>query len=308
MMMKKLLQFFSLIPNMAAILAIACIIAPSAFGQDRDYRRQTSARDAREEQPPSEEHIVRVFKLAHSDAELMAQVLVQSIPGLNIAVDQRNNAFVARGTKEMLQTAEDLLNKLDTAGPSDRPHSSPVSVRVVWLVEGDESAAAPAENLKGVVEELRRQGLKNLGQVAQTVVRSQYGNMFHISCSPLLQNKPTMLTADGTIMPGGELEIRVASARPGGPEIPAGVPIGPENPAGMPGPGMPGMGMPGMGMPGAAMGPGGPFRQSSVEVGEKLIDLNVHTVFKPNDFIVLAVAPIGKITSVFVIQITESNP
>ena len=51
-----------------------------------------------------------------------------------------------------------------------------------------------------------------------------------------------------------------------------------------------------------------PFRQSSVEFAEKLTDLNVHTAFKTNDYIVLAVAPIGKITSVFVIQITESNP
>jgi hypothetical protein len=134
--------------------------------------------------------------------------------------------------------------------------------------------------------------------VAQTVVRSQYGNVFHISCSPLLEFKPTMLTADGTIMPGGELEIHVSSARPGGPETAAFAP----------GPDMQGAGMPSPVMPGRAMGPGGPPRQSSAEFAEQLTDLNVHTAFKTNDYIVLAVAPIGKITSVFVIQITESNP
>lgn len=102
-----------------------------------------------------------------------------------------------------------------------------------------------------------------------------------------------MLTADGTIMPGGELEIHVASARPGGPET-AAVEPGPD--------------MRGAAMPGAGRRRVEPIRQSSVEVAEKLTDLTVHTAFKTNDYIVLAVAPIGKITSVFVIQITESNP
>ena len=105
-------------------------------------------------------------------------MLNQIIPGLNVAIDQRNNAIVVGGTNEKLQTANVLLRRLDSTRPSENRHSSPVSVRLVWLVEGDESAAPPAENLKGVVEELRHQGLKNLGQVAQAVVRSQYGNSF----------------------------------------------------------------------------------------------------------------------------------
>jgi hypothetical protein len=299
MIMTKFMQMLLRNLELVAIVAIACIYAYPAFGQ-----RVPGASSAREEQvpsgvsvpgaqSPSEEQELKVFQLAYSNAGEMANVLSQIIPGLNIAIDQRNNAIVVGGAKEKLQTADVLLRRLDTAVSIGKTRTSPVSVRLVWLVEGDDSAAPPAENLKGVVEELRHQGLKNLGQVAQAVVRSQYGNVFHISCSPLLENKPTMLTADGTIMPGGELEIHVASARPGGPETVEAAP-GPD----MRRPVRPGMGMRG----------DGPIRQSSVEVAEKLTDLDVHTAFKTNDYIVLAVAPIGKITSVFVIQITESNP
>jgi hypothetical protein len=294
MIMTKIIQMLSRNLKITAIIAIACVYAHPAFGQ-----RVPGANPAKEERVPggtsvpeaqssSEEQELKVFQLTYSNAGEMANVLSQIIPGLNIAIDQRNNAIVVGGAKEKLQTADVLLRRLDTAVSSGKTRTSPVNIRLVWLVEGDESAAPPAENLKGVVEELRHQGLKNLGQVAQTVVRSQYGNVFHISCSPLLENKPTMLTADGTIMPGGELEIHVASARPGGPETAAVAP-GPD-------------------MTGGPMRPGRPIRQSSVEVAEKLTDLNVHTAFKTNDYIVLAVAPIGKITSVFVIQITESNP
>jgi hypothetical protein len=294
MIMTKFMQMLSQSLKIAAIIAIACVYAQPVFGQ---RVIPGAGREAREPQPSSEELTLKVFKMAHSDAEIMAHVLAQSIPGLNVAIDQRNNAVVVGGAKEKLQIAQELISNLDSTNPNEKSRYLPVSVRLVWLVEGDESAAPPAENLKGVVEELRRQGLKNLGQVAQAVVRGQYGNMFHISCSPLLENRPTMLTADGTIMPGGELEIRVASARPGGPE----------NPAVMPGPDM-AAAMPTRDMPGAGMRRVEPPGQSSVEVAEKLTDINVHTTFKTNDYIVLAVAPIGKITSVFVIQITESNP
>jgi hypothetical protein len=302
--MTKFMQMLSRNLEIAAIVAIACVYAQPTFGQrvpgtsrPVDERVQGGRNTAREEQLSSEEQTLKVFNLKNSDAETLARVIAQIIPGLNVAIDQRNNAIVVGGQKETLQSAETLLSRLDSTGANDQSRHTPVSIRLVWLVEGDESAAPPAENLKGVVEELRHQGLKNLGQVAQAVVRSQYGNVFHISCSPLLENKPTMLTADGTIMPGGELEIHVASARPGGPETAAFAP-GPDMAAAMPSGDMPGAGMRRV----------GPFRQSSVEVAEKLTDLNVHTAFKTNEYIVLAVAPIGKITSVFVIQITESNP
>ncbi len=299
--MKKLVQIISLIPSLAAMLALACVSADPAFGQE-PTREPISRRPMGREpqpQPPQgqpEDKTVSIFNLKYSDAETMARILAQIIPGLNVAIDQRNNAIVVAGTKENAQTADAILRQLDSSSTHEKERSSPVSIRLVWLVEGDEGADPPAEYLKGVVDELRRQGLKNLGQVAQTVVRSKYGNNFHISCSPLLENKPTELSADGVILVGGELEIHIVANRAGGPEPGAASP--PEGP--------------GPNSPGAGRQPdpyyGRPPRQSSVAVAEKLTDLNVHTAFKTNEYIVLAMAPIKKITSVFVIQITENNP
>ena len=269
--MAKFMQMLSRNLKIAVIFTIVCVCVNPAFGQ------RVVSGAGKEPPPQSEKQTLNVFYLIHSDAGEMANVLNQIIPGLNVGIDQRNNAIVVGGTDDKLQTADVLLRRLDTARPSERPHSSPVSVRLVWLVEGDESAAPPAENLKGVIEELRHQGLKNLGQVAQAVVRSQYEDRFQISCSPLLENKPTMLGADGKIFAGGELQIQVTATRSGEPGAGA---TAPESAA--------------------------PGRRRSNS--EFLTELNVHTVFKTNDYIVLAVAPIGKITSVFVIQITESNP
>lgn len=163
--MKRVYKIVSIISSLAAILALACIIAHPAFGQGRNIPGGTSL--PRDAQTPPEEQWIKVFKLAHSDAETMAHILTQTIqPGLSAAIDQRNNAIVVvTSSKENMQKAEGLISSLDSADLTERGRSSPVNVRLVWLVEGDESAAAPAENLKGVIEELHRQGLKNLGQV-----------------------------------------------------------------------------------------------------------------------------------------------
>jgi len=167
-----------------------------------------------------------------------------------------------RGTEEKLQTAKAILERLDSPSPSEEHRSLPINVRVFWLIDGDENDAAPAECLKDVVEELHRQGLKNIGQVAQTMVRSQHEGTFQISCSPLLDKWPTMLTANGRILADSKLRISITATKTNVTDKP----------------------------------------------GEKLANVDVNTVFKTNDYIVLAVAPIGKITSVFVIQITNSNP
>jgi hypothetical protein len=284
----------------AAAVVLVCVAACPVFGQQ--VRRGVPAAAGAQEGPaPGDDQVIRVFKLAHSDAETMARVLNQTVPGLSVAVDQVNNAIVvASANKQASQSAEALIERLDALNPSERGRASAVSVRLAWLVEGDEGGNPPAENLKSVVDELHHQGLKNLVQVAQAMVRSQYGNAFHISCSPSLDNRPTELSAQGTILPGGELDINVVANRPGGPEasLPAGAGMQPEFVGPMMGAGA---------APAGRMPPGAPMPQSSVTVAERLTEVHVHTVFKPGEYIVLAVAPIGKITSVFVIQINETG-
>lgn len=204
---------------------------------------------------------VRVFKLAYSDPEAIGLVLTTTMKELTVATDKRSRSIVVQGSREKLKNVEALIMQLDTSNRDDKPHLQPVKIRIVWLTEGDEGAAAPAENLKSVIEELHRLGLKKVGQVAQAMVKSQYEDVFQISCSPLLENEPVTLMANGRILAGGNMQVRISANR------------NPSNRADF--------------------------------ASNKLIDINVNTVFNKNDYIVLSVAPIGKITSVFVIQITE---
>ena len=276
--MTKFIQMFSRNLKIAMIVAFACVCVRPAMAEQAKTdpppaKEAQTPPPAKESQPQSEKKIfevIRLIRLRYSDADTMARVLDQSISGrggLRIAIDKQKNSVILMGSEEQLQTAEELIRKLDSPGPNDKAPSSPVSIRIIWLVEGDQNAAAPADNLKDVVEELQHQGLVRLGQVAQTVVRSQYEGTFQISCSPLLENKPTTLTASGRILTGSKLQIRISATEAN-----------------------------------ARLG------ADADQPGEKLINLDVNTVFKTNDYIVLAVAPIGKITSVFVIQITDSNP
>ena len=153
--MTKIIQMLSRNLKITAIIAIACVYAHPAFGQ-----RVPGANPAKEERVPggtsvpeaqssSEEQELKVFQLTYSNAGEMANVLSQIIPGLNIAIDQRNNAIVVGGAKEKLQTADVLLRRLDTAVSSGKTRTSPVNIRLVWLVEGDESAAPPSTKRQG---------------------------------------------------------------------------------------------------------------------------------------------------------------
>jgi hypothetical protein len=257
--------------KIAAILAVVCVCVRPATGQQTQTaappaKEAQTTQPAKESQPqPAEQTNVVVFTLRYSDVETMARVLDKSLGGkdeVHIAIDKQKNALIIRGTEDQLNTAKAILKRLDAPSPSEIYRSLAVNVRIFWLVEGDQNAAAPPEGLKDVVEELHRQGLKNIGQAAQTMVRSQYEGVFQISCSPLVDKKPITLAASGKILADSKLQVRISATETTGMDKP----------------------------------------------GEKLANVDVNTVYKTNDYIVLAVAPIGKITSVFVIQITEGKP
>jgi hypothetical protein len=284
--------------KIAAIIAIACIYASQAMGQrggsDMYGGGGPPAREgifgmggttATEPKTPVSKLQIRVYELQYSDAETTTRVLsnlLSGSDGIRFSVDRRRNALILTGTEELLQAASAILEKLDTPGPAEHKRTVPISVRVIWLVDGVENTAAPAENLKEVVEELRRQGLKNIGQLAQTMVRSQNNGQFQISSSPLLDNNTVTLSAKGAIQSESKLEVSISASA--------------ERAQGMGGGGRGGMG-------GGGVGPG-PGGFNTVN----LVNINVTTVYKTNEYIVLAVAPIGKITSAFVIQITEGKP
>jgi hypothetical protein len=252
--MSKFNQMLSKNLQIAAIFAVVCICVYPAMGQ-----HIPRSSPAKESQPQPEEQKVKIFSIMYGDAATIANVLGQTGIVDRASIDKRTNSIVLVGTQEQLETAESIIRRLDSRDLAKNTNSPSPNVRVIWLAEGAEGATAPAEDLKGVVDELRRLGLKNVGQVAQAVVRSQREGMFRISCSPLVENNQVRFAADGRILPEEGLQIHISVST------------------------------------------------QRVEHNENLIDLQANTVFTPNNYIVLAVAPLGKITSVFVIQITEDK-
>jgi hypothetical protein len=223
----------------------------------------------------SEPRQFRVIRLKFANPQEVVKVIGVTLledHNVRIAVDTRTNSILMSATKEQFRFALDIIQEMDVppSPPDAKPRSAPVDVRVIWLAEGDANAAKPAEDLKGVVDELHRLGLNKVGQVAQVLVKSQVGGRnFHIACSPLLEGKPTQLTAQGQILEDltGEISITATRRR--------------DETKG-------------------AVSPNEPTERLAQ------IDLNIDMkkAYRENQYIVLAVAPIGKITSVFVLQIT----
>jgi hypothetical protein len=253
-----------------AVFAILGIYASTVTGQQINKESKSVPKEAmpeavsRAEASTSPEEI-KIFWLKYGNAREIAKLLRDTIENIRVTVDARTNSIVFSGTEEKGRIAQALLEKLDHSAP-DNQALSPVDVRIIWLAEGDASAAKPADDLKGVVEELRRLGLHEVGQVAQALVKSSLGGRtFRISCLPLLEGKPTQLRADGAIREG-MIEIHISATRYG--ETTEAV--------------------------------------SRNKPPEKLAEIDLSTVFKENQYIVLGVAPIGKYTSVFVIQVLPS--
>jgi type II secretory pathway component GspD/PulD (secretin) len=255
--------------KIAAVAAIVCICVNAAMGQSTPAApvppdaQPKNEKPAKASQTPAEDQDIKIFYLKYCDPELMIQVLNTVIKGGRSAIDKRTNSIIISASNDQMKTADAILRMLDIPY-SEKDRSMPVNVRIYWLVDGEASAAQPVASLKEIVEDLHIQGLKNIGQLAQTMVRSQYDGQFHISCSPLLDNKTVMLSASGQIQPGSRLNVRIRASKAKA--------EGSENPTG------------------------------------NLVELDVNTVYEDGKYIVLAVAPIGKITSVFVIQITEGKP
>jgi hypothetical protein len=262
-------QLFSRNLKIAMIVAFACVCVRPAMGEQDQIpatpvppnAQPMIPQPATEPQNPAEKQELSMFFLKYGDPELIIKVLSTTIKGGRFAIDKRTNAIIVSASSEQMKAAEAILKQLDTPGPVEQNRSLPVNVRVFWLADGLKDASAPAESLKEVVEELHHQGLKNIGQVAQTMVRTRYEGQFHMTSSPLLDGTPTMFIADGRISNRSIIDIRISAnywAKPG------------------------------------------------VEPG-KLAAVDVNTVFTTGEYIVLAVAPTDKVTSVFVIQITEGK-
>ncbi len=238
--------------------------------------------DRPEPSPPQRQ--LKVFTLMYADPESVTKLLAKLVESkeARLAADLRTRSIVLQAPPETARIVEALVLKLDTEvpGPAARPGAA-YQVRIVWLASGlnPKAEALPAaKELDPVVKELKRLGIEEVRQVGQMQVNTAPDGQFQIGCSPLFDGAPVEFRADGKLdVKSGvaQMALRISA-------VPhAAASAGPTPP-----------------------GAGG----SGVAATPQLISIETMLSPRPDgSFVVLGIAPIGKVTSVFVVQVTEKR-
>jgi hypothetical protein len=234
--------------------------------------------DQTQEHGADRKYQYRVFGLVNAEARDVAKVITTVLgPGEKIAVDERTNSILAQGTQGTLLIIDAILTKLDEAADKDLKKYSAATtfqVRVVWVASElpPDQGAKPADDLKEVLGELAKIGVKELRQVGQAIVNTTPDGQFQVRCSPLLAGRPSDLEISGTLKMRQEtpilnVQLSASQTEP------------------------------------AALGPPGRGRPTT----KRLVDLGTAITAPLGHYVVLGVTPVEKMTSVFVIQVTAGQ-
>ncbi len=130
---------------------------------------------------------IKIFTLVYAEPGQAAHLLATLLPKnahVALAVDERTRSLVASGSRDALAIAEAVLTRLNVEASRERPKpSANYEVRILWLAN-DGHGAAPADDLKEVIAELSRTGIRELRQIGQIAVRTNLGSSFHVSGLP----------------------------------------------------------------------------------------------------------------------------
>ena len=225
---------------------------------------------------------LKIFSLKYADPQETAAVLSRIFgkDDVRIAVDPRNSNVVVQALPETAQEIQAVLSRLDTEADKDAKKGGPgatLRVRVVWLASelpADEGAK-PADDLKEVVNELAKVGVEGLRQLGQAMVNTTPDGQFQIRCSPLLAGRPSDLEISGTLTlrqdtPVLNVQLSASQTEPAA----------------------------------TGQGPPGPVRPTT----KRLVELGTTIIAAPQGhYVVLGVTPVGKMTSVFILQVTAGK-
>ena len=226
--------------------------------------------DVAPERAPVEE--VRVFSLQNADPREVAEVISQVLGPLavRIAADPGRRSLVVAGSPEALNSVEALVKVLDVAvssGTSKAQTPRGYRVRVVWLVAGgdtNDETSKPADDLKTVVDELAKVGVKDLVQLGQTIVFTAVPRgRFQIQCPATLEPGLADLKIHGTLDVAEEtpqLDIQVSA-------------------------------------------------ELFIAEPEQILEVELQTtiVAPEGHYVVLGATPMGRMSSVFVVQVTSGK-
>jgi hypothetical protein len=210
---------------------------------------------------------IKVFTLMNTEPVSAAKVLATLLPkSTRVAIDERTRSLVVSGPRESMEIAAAVLERLDVGAKVERRKpSANYEVRVLWLANVDKGSS-PADDLKDVVAELSRLGVKDPRQVGQMVIRTGPGGSFDLSSVPEFAGYPAHLSASGRLLEESEggLVMQVAiRATAGSPQQ----------------------------MPGSPQ--------------QRLYEISTRIVLPQKQYVVLAIAPVKEVTSAFVVQVTS---
>jgi hypothetical protein len=210
---------------------------------------------------------IKVFTLMNTEPASAARVLATLLPkSTRVAIDERTRSLVVSGPRESMEIAAAVLERLDVGAKVERRKpSATYEVRVLWLANVDKGSP-PADDLKDVVAELSRLGVKDPRQVGQMVIRTSPGGSFDLSSVPEFAGYPANLSASGRLLEESEggLVMQIAiRATAGSPQQMPGLPQ------------------------------------------QKLYDISTRIVLPQKQYVVLAIAPVREVTSAFVVQVTS---
>ncbi|MBM4088618.1 MAG: hypothetical protein FJ276_04205 [Planctomycetes bacterium] len=210
---------------------------------------------------------LKVFQLVNADPSSVTQLLAGLLPKeVMVAPDLRTRSVLVHGPKEALRMVEPMLLRLDEKAEGERAQPGmSYQVRIVWLASGlTEDSPAVADDLKDVLSELSRLGVMEPRQVAQVFVRTNAQGEFVVASSPSFDGRPTEFMATGKVLEQREGFLEMRVSLSAEQEV-----------------------------------------ETELSIRkQKLIDLRTEIDSQPKQYVVLATAPVGKTTSVFVIQVT----
>jgi len=266
------------------MVAAACLCAAVAMGQPAP--RAIPAKPA---QPPSKEApsetpatSIMVLHLRYAEAGAMVKLVAPLIGrDTQFAADARANAIVVQGSDNSLRKIQELVKMFDVPVPPRKgARPGALTFRLIWLVDASTSTGKEVPELArdyvaDIARELNTLGMGDVRQVAQAVVKTRDDGKFKLSCSPNYEG-PAMseLTASGTVRltpdAGDKVDLKVQIT-----------------------------------VASSSASPSPPGRPPA---GQKLIDLDLETDVALSAYTVVATAPVGKVTSIFVIQVIPGKP
>ncbi len=240
--------------------------------------------------PVKNEEQIKVFTLVNVDPESAAKALKTVLPqNIRIAIDERARSLIATGSNEALNVAEAILTKLDENSRIVSHIVANYEVRVDWLASGltgEDRGLPPADDLKDVVAELSRMGIKDPREVGQLVVQTMTsgaspGN-FDVKGSPHFGDQMADFSASGILseLPNGTTEsVGTRNGREVVSELPSGTLL---------------------------MRVKISTRRKSPNEEAKSNEIATEIVLPLKQYVVLAAAPAGNETSVFVVQVVRA--